>query len=587
MKVLVDTTIKIGTVISVESDSVKIQADVNYKNMLRPGWFINVLGEDNKVVCFVTSVLKEGAEIFISAQPIGQIVEGYFVRGVRLFPTIGDEVFPVSDGDIAKILNILDDESTIALGKFGLNENYKINVCGKSFFSKHLAILGNSGAGKSWCVAKIISEMLKFPSAQMVLFDLHGEYKSAFEDESYQLPENVLYLDQNDLVVPYWLLSFREIETLFVDKSNPQTIAAQTSLLKQGITKLKKPSAKKLGLLANLSVDTPIYFSLSQLKVYAENMNDARFVLNTNRYAFSKSALRNLPPDEQEQIIISRRVQFNQGEAEGEIPHGLYFHRLTGLIDKIEQKLNDSRYDFLLRPIEHGRKSKVFSSFFPQIAEDADDWSKMIIWVIRLITGNVTPRKNLVIVDLSGIPSEIIDIVVGLLTNLIFNFNFFTPKEYRQPIILFYEEAHNYIPRDLTVGENFAKIALERVAKEGRKYGVCSAIVSQRPRELSETVLSQCGNMIIMRITNPDDQEYVGKVVSDQFVGFLNVLATLGPGEGFVIGDSVPIPLRIIIDPPVYKPSSENANFLPEEDNKVSEGICDKVVEMWLKGKRK
>lgn len=584
------TELELGKVIFISQDKIVIEVNgnswIDCKESIKPGKFIGINSQLGRFIANIIQIREEGGKLIIHTQPVGQIRNGKFFRGVEALPSIEDKASCCSDEEIRTIFNGRGKNSTIMLGKLAMAEDIKVEIDANELFEKHLAILGNSGAGKSWCVAKLITEALKFPSAQMILFDLHGEYKQAFEDGSGNLPENILYLNERDLVIPYWMLSFKEFEALFVDDSNPQTLTAQISFLKQAIKRLKRPAAEKLGLLNNLNVDLPIYFSLEQLKIYAENMNEARFVLNTQRYAFAKTALRNLPPEEQEALIISKRVQFNQGQAEGEVPHSLYFHNLTAMIDKIEQKFNDTRYSFLLRPIEHARRSSVFSRFFPQVKEERDEWSEMIVWITKLFTGNILPRKNLVIVDLSGIPYEIIDIVVGLISNLIFNFNFFAKRNSARPIILFYEEAHNYIPKRIKVGENFAKENLERIAKEGRKYGICSVIISQRPNELSETVLSQCGNMIILRISNPDDQDYVGRIASDRFEGLISALATLRAGEGFIIGDAVPLPLRTIIDPPTYKPNSSSAIFLDQNIDIGSDTECIEAIERWLREKK-
>ena len=121
--------------------------------------------------------------------------------------------------------------------------------------------------------------------------------------------------------------------------------------------------------------------------------------------------------------------------------------------------------------------------------------------------GRLGTRKNLTIVDLSGLPFDVVDITVAVLTRTLFDFNFWSPPDIRQPLVLVFEEAHNYLPRKLEKGRTFARDAVEKVAKEGRKYGVSAMVVSQRPSEISETILSQCNSMILMRMNNPDDQD--------------------------------------------------------------------------------
>jgi len=388
------------------------------------------------------------------------------------------------------------------------------------------------------------------------------------------------------MVVPYGFLSYEELATLFVDRSNPQMIRNQRSFLREALLKLKFEAAKNLGLQDVYNVDTPIYFSLDRLRIYAENLNEARFVLNTDRFAFARTGLRNLDKNEQDEIMISRPAQFNQGQPEGEIAHPLYHQKLNGFIDLLDHKLNDRRYDFLLRPIEQAGRSEQFLRSIPQAKQAGElDWSQALGWLVRILTGQLNPRRNLTIVDLSGIPFDIVDLTVGLLTRIIFDYNFYSPADHRRPIALVYEEAHNYIPRE-NHSDSFARVAVERVAKEGRKYGVSCIVISQRPSELSQTVLSQCNNLIVMRLSSPEDQQYVTKVVSDQFAELIRLLPTLRAGEAFVIGDSVAMPLRTLVQLPDHLPRSEDIDFFKRWSQQFQATPPEQVIQHWWRQDR-
>jgi hypothetical protein len=594
------SAIKIGNVISIQGEQVRVLLAGDYietacKDRIgQPGSFVVIALESAKVIGLVTAVdtTIQMTSASMSLQLIGQISDKRFHRGIHRYPMIGDPVVTSTEEELRVIFDKPDESqehtlisASFCLGRFALNTDYKVYLNGRHFFCKHAAILGNSGSGKSCTVAKIVSESIKHPNTQMILFDLHGEYKKAFMDENGRIDSNVTYLNENDLVVPYWLLRYQELETLFVDRSNPANVANQTSFLKEALIKLKRPSAKNLELLTTYNVDTPIYFSMDHFKLYGENMNQARFVINTDRYAFSRAALRNLMPPEQEEILLTQKAQFNQGNPQGEIPHALYFQNLTGLVDQLDHKFNDRRFDFLLHPVEHAKKSAFFTENFPEINEQREDWSEMIVWLLKALTGELNPRRNLTIIDLSGIPFEIVDLVIGLLTRLIFDYNFFTPREFRRPIVLTFEEAHNYIPADESKN-SFARIAIERVAKEGRKYGVSAIVVSQRPSELSRTVLSQCNNMIVLRMNNPEDQSYITKVVSDQFASLIKMLPVLSAGEGFILGDSVPMPLRTLITPPQRRPASNNVDFVEAWSKPQPPEQLDQTITRWLKQER-
>jgi hypothetical protein len=280
----------------------------------------------------------------------------------------------------------------------------------------------------------------------------------------------------------------------------------------------------------------------------------------------------------------TQRCQFNRGNPEGETPHPLYFGRLLGLVDQIDTRFNDRRFEFLLNPIQHGLKSRFFRSHL-EGAESLTRTSNVMNHLIKLLTGRVEPRSNLTIIDMSGIPFEVVDITVAVLTRLLFDLNFWTPPEQRHPTLLVFEEAHNYIPR-ASDRQSFAKKAVERVAKEGRKYGIASMIVSQRPSELSETVLSQSNSFVVMRLNNPEDQHYVAKVVGDHFAGLIQMLPSLRPGEAFVLGDSVLMPMRTMVALPNPKPQSSDMDFFKEWSASTTLGDVDEIITHWRRQDR-
>jgi len=229
-------------------------------------------------------------------------------------------------------------------------------------------------------------------------------------------------------------------------------------------------------------------------------------------------------------------------------------------------------------------KSTFFHDHLTQVGQH-ERTSSLMSHLIRLLTGRVEPRSNLTIVDLSGIPFEIVDITVAVLTRLMFDLNFWTPADQRHPSLLVFEEAHNYIPR-IEQGKHFAKTAVERVAKEGRKYGVAAMVVSQRPSELSETVLAQCNSFVVMRLSNPEDQKYVAKVVGDHFAGVIQMLPAMRPGEAFVIGDSVIMPMRTLVEMPHPSPQSANMDFFRFWAAESVDDNLDRIIEHWRRQDR-
>ncbi|MBI4719182.1 MAG: DUF87 domain-containing protein [Planctomycetes bacterium] len=600
--------LKIGNVIGVtngRTDVLITAPDLNISHddqtyrVGQLGSYITIPMDDRTIVGFVTGLGRQELhsadvqpQLLMQVQLLGEIKAGRFVRGVNEYPIVGDDVWVAVRKDFEAIFGTFDQllsgskhPQSFTLGRFALNTDFEVKVLGSELFAKHVAVLGNSGSGKSCTTAKILQAVMDLNQAQVVLFDMHGEYKAAFSDEDGQLGANVTYLGVDDLVLPYWLLKYEELEAIFVDRSNPLHISTQISFLRSALLEFKQDAAQALGLAKSLTLDTPIYFSLDALKVYAENLNDARYVLNDDHLAFSQLALRSLDIEEQQRLMRSKRCQFNRGNPEGETPHPLYFGKLLGLIDQIDTKFNDRRYEFMLRPIDHGLHSPFFRKLLLEEAA-APQTSRLMNHLIKLLTGRVEPRSNLTIIDLSGIPFEIVDVTVAVLTRLLFDLNFWTPPEVRHPMLLVFEEAHNYIPR-VERGASFAKTAVERVAKEGRKYGVAAMVVSQRPSELSETVLAQCNSFIAMRLSNPDDQAYVSKVVSDYFTSLIQMLPILRPGEAFVIGDSVIMPMRTLVDIADPRPESGNMDFFKLWSFSTPDYNIDEIIDHWRRQDRR
>ncbi len=599
--------LKIGNVISVTSGRVDVILTAPDLNLLHEdrtyrvgqiGSYVTIPMDERTLVGFVTAVGRQEVtvvdvepQLIMQIQLLGELKAGRFARGVNEYPIIGDDVWVAVNEDFDKIFGTLDQilsgskhPQSFTLGRFALNPEFEVKVLGTEMFSKHVAILGNSGSGKSCTTARVLQEVVDFNHSQVVLFDMHGEYRAAFSDEDGQINANVTYLGVDDLVLPYWLLKYDEIEALFVDRSNPLHVSTQISFLRTALLEFKQDAARQLGLTKTLTLDTPIFFSLEKLKTYAENLNDARFVVNDDHLAFSQLAMRGLPPVEQQHLMRIQRCQFNRGNPEGETEHPLYFGKLLGFIDQIDTKFQDRRYEFLLRPLSHGMKSRFFHDHLTE-AGLGDRSSSLMNHLIKLLTGRVEPRSNITIIDLSGIPFEIVDITVAVLTRLLFDLNFWTPPEQRHPMLLAFEEAHNYIPR-VERGKHFAKTAVERVAKEGRKYGVSAMVISQRPSELSETVLAQCNSFITMRLSNPEDQKYVSKVVSDHFSGLIQMLPILRPGEAFVIGDSVIMPMRTLVDLPHPQPQSANMDFFKLWTTARPDYDIDEIIDHWRRQDR-
>lgn len=285
-------------------------------------------------------------------------------------------------------------------------------------------------------------------------------------------------------------------------------------------------AAAALGL-PRVTVDTPIYFSLDEVitKVRAKNVE---------------------------------RVGNRQGPMFGDFDRFLM---------RIESKLNDTRYDFLLKPTKRNSSASLSA-------------------MLRDFVGLGEQKAAVTVIDLSSAPFDVRPTVAAQIGRLAFEFNYWNPKYREFPILLMCEEAHAYIPRASESQFAGSRKSMERIAKEGRKYGVGLAVVSQRPHEVSETVLAQCGTFICLRITNPDDQAYVRSLVPESEGDLVNVLAGLGRGEALVLGEAVPLPTRLQFDKPNPTPNSDDIDFYTKWREGPTDLDVDAIVKRWRSQER-
>lgn len=468
---------------------------------------------------------------YVSLIPLGEInSKGVFQRGVRHYPTTGAEVYTVSVDELKPIFMKFRGYR-FNLGYIPTHPSLGVSLDPSALFGRHFAILGQSGSGKSWAVASLVQRAVAaMPNAHIILLDLHGEYcwtdeqgnpRSAFKSE------NVRYIDARKLEIPYWLMTFAELIDLLVDRAD-QGASVQIAFLREILYELKKKSAKKLGI-DNISIDSPIYFSLNDLY---KSFKDA----NEQRSDFGKT-------------------------------QGALFGQFDEFLVKLQSRLSDVRYDFLLKP-RFRTSSETLSS------------------LLRDFVGLGQPRRQITVIDLSPVPFDVRPGVSAQIGRLAFEFNYWNPRNREFPILLLCEEAHAYIPRDSGSQYEGTRKSMERIAKEGRKYGVGLGVVSQRPHELSETVLSQCGTYICLRITNPDDQSYVRDLVPESEGDLTDILSALGRGEAMVMGEGTPLPIRFQIYRPDPAPNSSDVDYHKywkggPEDLDI-EGIVDR---WWRQGR--
>lgn len=440
-----------------------------------------------------------------------------FSRSLDHVPEIDSVCYVLKDAHLEDFMRVIsesgDDEHSLELGVYKLNESAKAYVDGNKLFQRHAALLGSTGSGKSWTVASILERSATLPSSNLVVFDLHGEYKELSYARQLRIPgpDEVNADDDSLLFLPYWLLNSEEIQSLFVDRSE-FSAHNQVVVVQDSITDQKKAFLKSNGrddLLESFTLDSPIPYSLDDVVGHLRHLNEEKVPGANNK---------------------PKNGPFN-GE-------------FSRLLVRIASRLNDRRYGFLFQSPDRYHQYDSLAS----IAEK--------------LMGYGQKKPSIKVIDFSEVPADILPVIVGLVARIIYQVQFWTAAVDRRPVAFVCDEAHLYLPRkEGNPVERRAVEAFEKIAKEGRKYGVALMIISQRPSDVSATILSQCNNIISLRLTNADDQATVRKLLPESLESLLEALPIMDVGEAMVVGDSVLLPSRIKIEPPKEKPLSATIDF--------------------------
>ncbi|MEX5274576.1 ATP-binding protein [Kocuria sp. CPCC 205235] len=507
----------------------------------------------------------------LSLQPVGRLDDGVFTRGGKQI-TIPPQNVSIAGKDLLeKIYSSVEEEDRFSFGSLVQDNEVRVALHGDKFFGKHIGVVGSTGSGKSSTVAAILQEGLRAGGAvrspgvlnnsHIIIFDIHGEYAPAFP--------GARIIGSEDIKLPYWLMNAEELEEIFIE-SNEQNSHNQVSQFRNAVIANKQRNNPQIDPV-RVSYDSPVYFSLEGVINYLGNLNSETVSKAPNESgpkAKDVGLILN-----REEVYFDRRLEFvdlSQARDTKASP-GPYAGEFNRFLMRLETRKNDHRLDFLLAPRKkNGAEYKT------------DDLSDLLKQFMGYGEGN----SNVTIIDLSGIPFDVLSVVVSLVTRLIFTFSFHFKKLHLNdnselPYLLVYEEAHNYIPQSEGAKYDSVKRAIERVAKEGRKYGISLMIVSQRPSEISETVFSQCNNFVAMRLTNPNDQRYVKRLLPDNLAAITDSLASLEQREAILIGDAVSLPSLTKIDEISDKPASNDVNFHKEWKKDWFEEAFAGVVERW------
>lgn len=569
-----DNGILNGEVISVKPSKViilvdKLEDGILAEQKLKVGSYLQINdNEDHILMALIESFRIEAVEgkdepkYIIEATPLGVIEDGKFERGGDsiTIPPKGAE--PASAENINRIFSeSVETDRKFIFSKLASNKEIVIPVDGNKFFNKHIAIVGSSGSGKSHTVAKVIQEVTKVKkdeseymnNSHIFIFDIHSEYANAFPDARSISIEN--------LILPYWLLNSEELEELFIDsEANDYN---QRNVFKEAILKNKVKFNTEIEQ-KYITYDSPLFFDINEVLHYIKNRNCELADKGVITWEIN-GQVRTLKDDAND--LFEGNVKFKGNKT------NTLNGRFINFVSRLENKLTDKRLDFLV-----GEKVKdiSFENTMKQILgyKFDDDSNKS--------------NHNVTIIDLSAIPFEVLSITVSLISRIIFEYGYYhkklnekSNKDIETPILVVYEEAHKYAPKSNLIKYRASSLAIERIAKEGRKYGVTLALVTQRPSEVSETIFSQCNNFIAMRLTNPDDQNYVKRLLPDALGELTNKLPSLKAGRALLIGEAVVMPSVVVIDECEPKPKSNDVPYLDLWKEQWKEVSFEEIIKSW------
>lgn len=462
-----------------------------------------------------------------------------FSRAVFSLPEINRPVFPIEEKSLEDFMGILSASSKaeavapLKVGTYTLDGKASAYIDGDKLFQRHAALLGSTGSGKSFTVASILEQSALLPHANIIVLDLHGEYSSMKFASHYRIAGigDLKAKKDGAIFLPFWLLTYDEMQSVFVDRSGDNA-PNQALALMDSVIEMKRAAITALGkpeLLEGFTVDTPVPYRLEELAKSLDDKNE-------------------------EAIDTGETYASGPRKGQPKTEKGPLAGKLSRFLIRLKTKMNDRRYAFMYQaPAEY---------------ETYDSLHQLAKKLLGTGTAKDGVNPGIKIIDFSEVPSDILPVVVGLVARIVYQIQFWSSPgadgDARHPIVIVCDEAHLYLPSNAASTGPLEKRALEnfeRIAKEGRKYGVGLMVVSQRPSDVSATILSQCSNIIALRLANKTDQAVVRQLLPESLEGLMEVLPTLDVGEAVVVGDATLLPTRIKMSKPKHEPRSATIPF--------------------------
>jgi len=488
---------------------------------------------------------------WIKAQLIGEInALGRFERGISSYPGLDDRVHLASDTDLRTIFPSADDEH-VAIGTLSASPNIVAAVQIDRLVTRHSAVVGSTGAGKTSAVATLLQRLVRtsWPAANVIVVDPHGEYASALKDDAKVVK---MSMSGNGFTLPCWSLPASDVLLALAELSQ-QSLRQHFSdaVLTERREFAKTAPWVKLAQ-EDINADTPIPYDLRKVWYRLDR-------LNRQTLSDKQRGVEALIQEGNAEALDP--AQFPLPSPTNTPPYkGEQYDKIFPVPQRLKRALEDKRLDFFVAPL---------------LDKNADP-------LPSLLSSWLGGDKPVTVLDFSGVPSAVVDAAVGGLLSLIFDIASHCDESggigYPNPVLFVLEEAHRYLREEQSV--EMARVAVNRIAREGRKYGVGLMLISQRPSELPDTALSQVGSMIALRLTNGKDQGTVRAALPDAVAGLAEALPSLRNGEAIVSGEAARIPMRLRIDLPNPQPDAQDPSLTPwRRKNKVVE--ADIAIARW------
>lgn len=494
--------------IKILSDKVQIRSDYKEFDDVRINDLVSVSDGDVELVTMVNALtdtdvedeeeieemdyITENSSVkMLECSIIGTVRNGAFEKAIDKYPTMKVKAHRITSEEFAGMLSKY--TNGFRIGEYPAYR-FPAYVDGNKFFQRHACVVGNTGAGKSETVAKILEQTSRLPGANIIVFDIHGEYKNLSYARNIQVGE--------DKPFPIWMFGFTDmISNILKIKEESATVA---------MTALRKCYYR---LCPNGKENRPVYFD------YMEFVKLMKFL--------------------DEQMVDTGEV-YKSGDKAGQakVTKGDYNGKLTNIVNLLTDKMMDSKYRFLFE----GMSQQYIYDFMAEVMN------------------NDMPVKN---IDLSEVPHDVAISIIGVITKLVYEIQRTYKASEVHPITLVCDEAHVYIPNDFQLSASQRRMVeiFEEIAKEGRKFGITLFPASQRPSELNKTIMAQCANFIVGKMNNENDKTMIKGMMPDGSESVIDETSMFSPGDVLVIGDAVPIPLKIHVELAEERPQSRTIPF--------------------------